>query len=67
MYICVCNAVSDRAIKAAIDAGATSFESLMDELGVATACGSCESAVRAELRGRLEALGLFDFLTADAA
>ncbi|MCP1728478.1 bacterioferritin-associated ferredoxin [Natronospira proteinivora] len=62
MYVCVCNAVTDRAILKAIDAGAHSLDSLVDELAVTTACGSCEQAVRDHLASRLAALGHADWL-----
>jgi len=67
MYVCVCNAISDKAILSAIDAGAHSFECLMDELGVATACGTCEETVRQHLHERLTALGHSRMLTGVAA
>lgn len=67
MYICVCNAISDKAILNAIDEGAYSFDSLVDRLGVATACGSCEDAVRQHLRRRLATLGHFEMLDEAAA
>jgi bacterioferritin-associated ferredoxin len=67
MYICICNAVSDKAILRAIDDGAHSFDALMDELAVATACGSCESAVRHHLAERLHALGHDEMLAGVAA
>lgn len=58
MYVCVCNAVTDRAIKEAVHAGATRLRDLSRTLGVATCCGRCapsaqaclDAAVR-ELRG----------------
>ena len=62
MYVCVCNAVTDRAILKAIDAGAHSFESLVEELAVTTACGGCEASVREHLANRLVALGHADWL-----
>ena len=43
MYVCVCNAITDREIRQAVELGATSIEHLKDSLGVATCCGSCES------------------------
>ncbi|MEA5445232.1 (2Fe-2S)-binding protein [Gammaproteobacteria bacterium AB-CW1] len=67
MYVCVCNAVSDRAILAAIDEGAHSLPCLMDRLGVATACGTCEEAVREQLVSRLRQLGKHSLLEAVAA
>lgn len=58
MYVCVCNAVTDRAIKEAVHAGATRLRDLSRTLRVATCCGRCapsaqaclDTAVR-ELRG----------------
>jgi bacterioferritin-associated ferredoxin len=46
MIVCVCKSVSDRSIRASVDAGATSFEELQFELGVALCCGKCEHSVR---------------------
>lgn len=41
MYVCVCNAVTDSQIIAAVDAGHTSLRALRDHLGVAAECGRC--------------------------
>lgn len=47
MYICICNAITDRQIKAAVANGATTLGDLQFELGVATECGTCmESAMQ---------------------
>jgi bacterioferritin-associated ferredoxin len=47
MIVCVCNAVSDREIRAAVAAGAHSFAEVQAQLGVATCCGRCrECAAR---------------------
>jgi bacterioferritin-associated ferredoxin len=46
MIVCVCKSVSDRSIRASIDAGVASFEELQFELGVALCCGKCEHSVR---------------------
>jgi len=46
MYICVCNAVTDREIRTAVAAGCRSFSEIQRELGVATGCGKCEPCVR---------------------
>ncbi len=46
MYICICNAITDRQINAAVANGATTLADLQFELGVATDCGTCmESAI----------------------
>lgn len=41
MYVCICNAITDREIKDTIAAGANSLTDLKDRLGVATCCGCC--------------------------
>jgi len=42
MYVCICNAVTDKQIRRAAEAGATDLWSLQAELGVASGCGSCK-------------------------
>lgn len=42
MYVCVCNAVSDKAIKQAVQQGHDTFEAIQCELGVGTCCGRCK-------------------------
>jgi bacterioferritin-associated ferredoxin len=44
MYICICAAVSDKAIREAVAEGATTLDDLRVDLGVAMNCGSCASA-----------------------
>jgi bacterioferritin-associated ferredoxin len=46
MIVCVCKAVSERSVRQCFEAGASSFEELQIELGVATCCGCCEETVR---------------------
>lgn len=46
MIVCVCKAVSDRRVRQCIEAGASSFEELQIELGVAVCCGCCAGCVR---------------------
>jgi bacterioferritin-associated ferredoxin len=41
MYVCVCNAVTDREIKACVQQGVRDLRALSDLLGVATCCGQC--------------------------
>ena len=50
MYVCVCNAVTDREIRKAAEGGATSLRTLREELGVATGCGRCARCARGILR-----------------
>ena len=46
MYICICHAVTDTAIRAAIDNGATSLSDLGFRTGCGTQCGSCVPKAR---------------------
>jgi bacterioferritin-associated ferredoxin len=41
MIVCVCKAVSERHIRAAVKDGASSLRDLTRELGVGTCCGKC--------------------------
>lgn len=45
MYVCVCNAVTEKQIKAAINSGAVTVPLLKQELNVATQCGSCSDCL----------------------
>jgi bacterioferritin-associated ferredoxin len=51
MYVCNCNAITDREIRAAASLGGVTFDDLRRDLGVATCCGKCEPAARALLHG----------------
>jgi bacterioferritin-associated ferredoxin len=53
MIICVCNAVSDRQIRAAVRGGACSLRDLTRELRVGTCCGKCVPEARAALAAGL--------------
>jgi bacterioferritin-associated ferredoxin len=46
MYICICNAITDRQIRAAVSAGAVSLGDLSMQLGVAAGCGRCGEAAQ---------------------
>jgi bacterioferritin-associated ferredoxin len=41
MYVCICNAVTDSQVRAAVDAGHDSLKALRIHLGVADECGRC--------------------------
>jgi bacterioferritin-associated ferredoxin len=51
MYICVCNAVTDREIRQCAELGARTVDELRDSLGVASCCGKCEGPAREILAG----------------
>lgn len=44
MYICVCNAITDREIRQCAELGVRSLDDLRASLGVATCCGKCAPA-----------------------
>ena len=46
MYICICNAVTDKDIKKAINNGACSMNDLSEQLKVGTCCGRCKSCAK---------------------
>ena len=46
MYVCICNSVTDRQIREAVELGHDSLPKLRDALGVAACCGKCESCAR---------------------
>lgn len=43
MYVCVCNAVTDRQIAQAMRSGARDLADVARQLGVGTNCGTCLS------------------------
>ena len=53
MYVCVCNKVTDRQIREAVDRRADSITDLASELKVATCCSRCESCARGVLKAAL--------------
>ena len=50
MYVCVCNAVTDKQIINAAHNGADSIKDLSSELNVGTCCGRCVSCAKGLLR-----------------
>ena len=58
MYVCICNAVTERQVKEAINAGADSAQALAECLGVSTCCGSCRPTVEAVLSEHVEPAGV---------
>jgi bacterioferritin-associated ferredoxin len=54
MIVCVCNNISDREIRQALDLGITSMAGLYRELGVGTCCGKCVSYAREVLHAHQE-------------
>ena len=50
MYVCVCNAITDKQIRKAAESGVRNVRDLQRQLGVATGCGSCMEAASDILR-----------------
>jgi bacterioferritin-associated ferredoxin len=50
MYVCVCNAITDKEIRKAAKAGVQDVYGLQQELGVAAGCGSCMETASEILR-----------------
>jgi bacterioferritin-associated ferredoxin len=54
MIVCVCNNISDREIRQAVDLGLSSMDELRRDLGVATCCGKCETYAEEVLNTHVE-------------
>lgn len=52
MYVCVCRAVTEEEVEAAIDAGADSVEAVTRSCCAGDDCGACHSAIDALIRSR---------------
>lgn len=50
MYVCLCNAVTEREVRQAVAMGADSLGDLREGLGVASCCGKCASCARKIIR-----------------
>lgn len=63
MYICICNAITDRDIVKAAEDGARSADDLAHRLGVGLGCGRCKSCAKSLL---VEAVARMTCAGADA-
>lgn len=54
MIVCVCNNISDREIRQAVDLGLNSMAELRRDLGVATCCGKCHTCAKQVLNEHVE-------------
>ena len=55
MYVCICNAITDKQIRQAAESGVQDLWGLQRELGVAVGCGSCKEMASEILRENREA------------
>jgi bacterioferritin-associated ferredoxin len=51
MFICICNAITERQVKSAVADGALTLSDLQGQLGVATCCGCCAETASEYLPG----------------
>lgn len=51
MFICICNAITERQVQAAVAEGAVTMSDLQGQLGVATCCGCCADTAGEYLPG----------------
>jgi len=50
MYVCICNAITDKQIRKAAESGVEDLWGLQRELGVAAGCGACKEMASEILR-----------------
>jgi bacterioferritin-associated ferredoxin len=50
MYICICNAITEKAVRECAQQGACSLDELAVELGVGSGCGRCRDCASEVLR-----------------
>jgi len=55
MFVCVCNAVTERDIGSAVAEGCRSLQELREQLGVGACCGRCRDCARDVLQETLQA------------
>lgn len=55
MFVCVCNAVTERDISSAVAEGCQSLRELREQLGVGACCGRCCDCARDVLQDTLRA------------
>ncbi len=57
MYVCVCRAVTDRQVKAAIEGGADSVEAVTSACEAGGDCGACHAFIEDMIEEHAEACG----------
>ena len=50
MYVCICNKVTDGAIRDAVSEGVHDLNALSERLNVGTCCGKCKSCAKKVMR-----------------
>ncbi len=57
MYVCICNAITDKQISEAAESGVEDLWGLQAALGVASGCGSCKETAADILREKRQRKG----------
>ena len=57
MYVCICNAVTDKQIRSEVRQGCTSLRELSCRTGCATTCGKCARMAREILVDEMQRVG----------
>ncbi|MDH3545874.1 MAG: (2Fe-2S)-binding protein [Gammaproteobacteria bacterium] len=60
MYVCICNAITEKQIRKAAKSGVQDLWGLQAELGVATNCGSCKETASEILREHRQTKNRFE-------
>lgn len=59
MYVCICNAVTEREVRECVRKGATCVEDLTFRLGIGAGCGRCRECAKEVLeKAQGKAVGL---------
>jgi bacterioferritin-associated ferredoxin len=56
LYICICNAITEKAVRECAARGACSLDQLAMELGVGSGCGRCRECAADVLREVVQAV-----------
>lgn len=54
MYVCVCRAITDTDIEAAIEGGVSDLDQLEEHIGVGTGCGTCRETAQTLIDQRVK-------------
>lgn len=54
MIVCICQNVSDKAIRQALEDGAGSMQEIRAQLGVGSCCGKCNAFAKTLVRAHIE-------------
>lgn len=57
MYVCLCNGISDRQIREAVERGCASLGDVQARLPVANCCGQCEDTAKEVIDRHLDSAG----------